>query len=102
MTSPWAAGGGRGASDNSISSLLSGEDLAKISAAVLGDDSAMDDIPFFSPAGAQAWRSYPSPAHQETAWALPTNFARNSVLREDDVSCFAVSLTCCGSNLRLQ
>ena len=37
---------------DSISSLLSSEDLAKISAAVLGDDSAMDDIPFFSPAGA--------------------------------------------------
>ena len=44
--------------DDSISSLLLGEDLAKISAAMLGDDSAMDDIPFFSPAGAQAWRSY--------------------------------------------
>ena len=44
--------------DNSVSLLLSGEDLAKISAVVLGDDSAMDDIPFFSPAGAQAWRSY--------------------------------------------
>ena len=44
--------------DDSISLLLSGEDLAKISAAVLGDDSAMDEIPFFSPAGAQAWRSY--------------------------------------------
>ena len=39
-------------------SLLSDEDLSKISAAVLGDDSAMDDIPLFSPAGEQAWRAY--------------------------------------------
>ena len=44
--------------DDSISSLLLGKDLAKISAGVLGDDSVMDDIPFFSPAGAQAWWSY--------------------------------------------
>jgi hypothetical protein len=25
---------------------------------LLGDDSAMDDIPLFHPAGAQAWRAY--------------------------------------------
>jgi hypothetical protein len=34
------------------------EDTAKIIAAVHGDDRAMDDIPFFSPAGVQAWRAY--------------------------------------------
>ena len=38
--------------------LLSVEDLENISAALLGDDSAMDNIPFFSPADAEAWRIY--------------------------------------------
>ena len=31
---------------------------ANISAALLGMDGAMDDIPLFSPAGVQAWRAY--------------------------------------------
>ncbi len=31
---------------------------ANISVALLGMDSAMDDIPLFSPAGADAWRAY--------------------------------------------
>ena len=30
----------------------------KISAELLGDDGAMDDMPLFSPAGGQAWRAY--------------------------------------------
>jgi hypothetical protein len=39
-----------------VSESNSDEDFAKISAALLGDDSAaMDDIPFLSPAGVQAW-----------------------------------------------
>jgi hypothetical protein len=39
-------------------SLILDKDFAKISAALLGDNSAMDDIPFFSSAGAQAWQAY--------------------------------------------
>jgi len=39
-------------------SLVSDKMFARISLALLGDDSAMDDIPLFSPAGAQAWRAY--------------------------------------------
>ena len=39
-------------------SLVSDEDSARISLALLGDDSAMDDLPLFSPAGAQAWLAY--------------------------------------------
>ena len=49
-------------------SLLSDEDFSKISAAVLGDDSAMDDIPLFSPAGEQAWRAYDYIKHVDRHW----------------------------------
>jgi hypothetical protein len=39
--------------------LVSDEDFAKISMALRGDNSAaMDDIPFFSTAGAKVWRAY--------------------------------------------
>jgi hypothetical protein len=39
-------------------SLISDEDFAQSSAALLGDISAMDYIPFFSSANAQAWQTY--------------------------------------------
>jgi len=39
-------------------SLVTDEMFARISLALLGDVSAMDDIPLFSPAGAQAWQTY--------------------------------------------
>ena len=48
--------------------LLSDEDFSKISAEVLGDDSAMDDIPLFSPAGEQAWRAYDYIKHVDRHW----------------------------------
>lgn len=40
--------------------IVSEEDLAEIAELLLGDYNAMDDIPFFTPAGApsQAWRAY--------------------------------------------
>jgi len=37
---------------------VSEEDLAEIAELLLGDHSAMDDIPFNTPDGAQAWRAY--------------------------------------------
>jgi hypothetical protein len=41
-------------------SLIPDEDSAKLSAVLLSDNSAMDYIPFFSPAasGGQVWRAY--------------------------------------------
>jgi hypothetical protein len=39
-------------------SLTLDENFVKISAALLSDNSAMDDIPFFSSAGVQAWWAY--------------------------------------------
>jgi hypothetical protein len=39
-------------------SLIPDEDSAKLSAVLLGYNSAMDDIPFFSPASGQVWRAY--------------------------------------------
>jgi hypothetical protein len=47
------------------SSLISGEDFAKISAALLNDDSAsMENNPFFSRAGVQVWLAYLYVNHQ--------------------------------------
>jgi hypothetical protein len=45
--------------------LISGEDFAKISAALLNDDSAsMENNPFFSRAGVQVWLAYLYLNHQ--------------------------------------
>ena len=59
--------------------LLSQEDTAQITAAVHGNASAMDDIPLFSPAGAQAWLAYHSDNSKRqmlVAWVSGEDFAK--------------------------
>ena len=53
---------------------------AKISAALHGDDSAMDDIPLFSPAGAQAWRAYHYHYNRTALSRLPSSSSQNLFL----------------------
>jgi hypothetical protein len=71
---------------------------ANLSAALLGMDDAMDDIPFFSPAGVHAWRAYHCSKRQTlVSLVSDEDLARisaallgdNSAM--DDVPCFSTA-----------